>query len=73
MGRDCRGCSDELNAVAHPFGSPPFSHLLYNVQKLAVAGILREVTGRQRGRIYLAEGVAGAVSGENGPIPKRSR
>ncbi len=34
-----------------------------NVDKLVRAGILREVTGRKRGRIYLAEGIRSATEG----------
>jgi len=34
-----------------------------NVDKLVRLGILREVTGRKRGRVYVAEGVVGVVEG----------
>ena len=34
-----------------------------NVDKLVAAGILREVTGRQRNKVYLAEGIINAVKG----------
>jgi Fic family protein len=48
-----------------------------SIDKLVAAGILREVTGQQRNRLYLADGIIRAVQGEDeapaGPDPARDR
>jgi Fic family protein len=39
----------------------------YNIKKLVEAGVLREVTGRTRNRLYLADEVIGFIAGRVPP------